>query len=236
MATPEEVRDAMIEKLKAEAEHFKSEAAKSNTERLGLKEMARQAKAQADTAELMVRQNERTEQELLAQNKYHLVYTFDQPVGSGSVKDCIHQLTEWSRTRPGADLEIIFNSPGGKIVDGMALFDFIRYLRTKDHKITTSTIGYAASMAGILLQAGDHRVMGREAWLLIHQGSFGVVGTAGEVEDTVAWMKQLQNRILDIFVERSKLTKKQLQHRWQRKDWWISSQEALKLGFVDEVR
>jgi ATP-dependent protease ClpP protease subunit len=91
-------------------------------------------------------------------------------------------------------------------------------------------------MAGILLQAGDVRIMGKESWLLIHQVSFGASGSFGEVEDTTKWVDRIQDRVLDIFASRSKMSKAQIKRKWNRTDWWISSDEALKLGFVDETR
>src|SRR5574341_658348 len=117
----------------------------------------------------------------------------------------------------------------------MALWDFLLELRQRGHKLTTVARGYAASMAGILLQAGDERVIGPESWLLIHEASFGVVGSYGEVEDRVEWVKKIQARILDIFASRSKLSRSQIKRRWHRKDWWLDSDEALKLGFVDRI-
>lgn len=91
-------------------------------------------------------------------------------------------------------------------------------------------------MAGILLQAGDIRVMGRESWLMLHEAAFGAQGKVGEVEDTVEWVKKIQERILNIFAQHSSLSRAQIKRRWTRKDWWIDSDEALRLGFVDEIR
>ena len=48
-------------------------------------------------------------------------------------------------------------------------------------------------------------------------------------------MKKLQKRIIKIFVKRSNMTAAFIEKRWRRKDWWITSDEALKLGLVDEV-
>ena len=140
-------------------------------------------------------------QEELAAHKYHHVYFFKGAVTDDSADKCMSQLTQWMRNEPGCDIEIIFNSPGGSVTAGLALWDHIQFVRAADHKVTTSTIGMAASMAGILLQAGDTRVMGKESWLLIHQASFGTQGSFGEVEDTVKWIERIQERILDIFAQ-----------------------------------
>ncbi len=96
-------------------------------------------------------------------------------------------------------------------------------------------MGMAASMGGILLQAGDKRVIGSESVLLVHEISFGAGGKIGEVEDEVAFAKMLTQRVLKIFANRTKMTARQIDAKWKRKDWWMDSDEALKLGFVDEI-
>ena len=222
MATPEEVRDAVIEKLRAEAERQRAEA--------------RGAALLAEQTALELRREQRKEQEELTRDKYHKVYVFNGAVTNNSVAACMTQLNEWSRLEPGCDMEIIFDSPGGEVIPGMALFDFLRGLRARGHFITTVALGYAASMAGLLLQAGTQRVMGREAYVLIHEVSTGAIGKIGEIEDEVKFVKKIQKRVLDIFAERSKKGREYFARRWRRKDWWLDSEECLKIGFVDEVR
>ena len=96
----------------------------------------------------------------------------------------------------------------------------------------------AASMAGILLQAGDVRVCGPESYILIHEVSSGAVGKVGELEDEIEFVKLIQSRVLDLFVSRSggKVTKAKLQAMYRRKDFWLDSTKALKLGIIDEIR
>jgi ATP-dependent protease ClpP protease subunit len=94
----------------------------------------------------------------------------------------------------------------------------------------------AASMAGILLQAGDTRWIGQQAWLMIHRAAFGAYGKTFEIEDEVKFVKRVEERILDIFTSRSQLTRNKIKRNWERKDWWISAEEAVDLKLVDEVR
>ena len=180
----------------------------------------------------------RTYREEMARNKYHHVYHFTDSVSASSVRACMDQLTVWMRTADDEEkqpITIVFSSPGGSVVEGMALWDYIQQVRRAGHHVTTHTIGYAASMAGILLQAGDVRTMGAEAYILVHEVSAAAVGKIGEMEDEMKFLKMISSRVLDIFAARTKLTKRQLDARWRRKDWWLSSSDALKLGFVDEV-
>jgi ATP-dependent Clp endopeptidase proteolytic subunit ClpP len=173
--------------------------------------------------------------ELSLDEENHL-YRFSGSVGEASVKKCITRLTEWSRLSPKCGIEIVFSSPGGSIIDGFELFDFIQQLRQEGHHITTGSLGMAASMAGILLQAGDSRWIGHQSWMMIHRAAFGAIGKTYEVEDEVKLVKRIEDRILDIFTARSKLSRQKLKRNWDRKDWWIDADECKKVGLVDEVR
>lgn len=206
---------AEIDKTKAEAEKMQSESGKAYLE---------YEKA------LGVRNKEGYTDE---ENR---LYRFSKDVSHHSVQACMSKLTEWHRGDPKCSMEIIFSSPGGSIIDGFELFDFIQELRSKGHHITTGSLGMAASMAGILLQAGDVRWIGHQAWMMIHRAAFGAIGKTYEVEDEVRLVKRIEERCLDIFVSRSKLSKIKIKRNWDRKDWWIDADEAVILGLVDEVR
>lgn len=218
---PKEVIPALKRKLNAEAERAEAEAQTS--------------RAEAVVAEIAKRDLERKEKDLLATNKYHHVYVFNDQVAESSVNSCMAQLNIWSRLAPGCDIRIVFNSPGGSVTQGMALYDYLQTLRAKGHKITTVAMGMAASMAGVLLQAGDHRAIGAESYVLIHEISTGAIGKIGEIEDVVEFCKMIQKRVLNIFAARSKKPVSYYAKHWRRKDWWLSSEDCLKLGIVDEV-
>ena len=235
---------------KADTHRFEAEARKHDAEgrRFDAEARWRIAEARARDAdatmqELKVADAQRDEAREVAKNEYHHVYFYNTGIEESSVTTCMDRLTQWHREVPKCPIEVIFFSPGGSLVPGFALFDYIQYLRSQGHVFTTVALGMAASMAGILLQAGDVRVMGKEAWMLIHEVSFGAGGKIGEVEDAVEWVKKVQKRVLDIFAKRTAgskapapLTARQIAVRWKRKDWWLGSDECLKFGFVDEVR
>lgn len=132
-------------------------------------------------------------------------------------------------------ITIWFNSPGGFVVDGLALYDYIVGLRDGGIHITTVALGEAASMAAVLLQAGTERLVGRNAHVLIHEASGSAIGKTSELEDEVAYTKRLQRRLLGILAERSTLTEAQIARKWRKTDWWLDSSEATELGFADGV-
>jgi ATP-dependent protease ClpP protease subunit len=192
--------------------------------------------------------NQRTEEAALKSYRYAIevenhqtsqdvrrVYNFMAPVAHGTVIDCIQTLDAWSQRDPGEDITIIMNSPGGSVTEGFALFDFLEELQGRGHHLTMKVRGWAASMGSILLQAVDHRIVGSKADILIHEISSVNVGKLSEMEDEMEFLNRLADRALDIYADRSTLTKTQIKRRWKRKDWWLDAEEAVELGFADEI-
>lgn len=235
--TKEEI-DAQVAKDIAEAEKSKAEAEKIRNEAEEARYKANIARHAARAKEIELEALEDKRERYVNNDDHRHVYRFSGAVNDAQVTDCMDKLSHWDRTCPGCDITIVFMSPGGNVISGMALYDYIRVLSSKGHHITTICSGYAASMAGILLQAGDTRVCGAESYILIHEISAATMGKIGDIEDQVAFYKMIGERVLNIFVTRSggKLSKRVMKKNWTRKDWWIDSDEALKLGIVDEVR
>ena len=165
----------------------------------------------------------------------HRVYHFYGMVNQVAVALAMNTIGQWAR-RETAPIEIVFNSPGGSIIEGLALYDFILSLRDQGNEVTTVGLGMVASMGGVLLQAGDKRVVGRNCHMLIHEASTFTGGKLSELEDEVAFVKRLQERLVDILAERSTLSKAEIRRRWKRRDWWLSSDQTVELGFADGIR
>ena len=221
--------EASIAKSIAEIKVMEAEADKIKLE-------AKKLEAEAGKAQIEYEKAHAARMKELYTDEENCLYRFSKEVSHHSVQACMTKLTEWHRKDPKCDMEIIFSSPGGSIIDGFELFDFLQEMRAKGHKVITGSLGMAASMAGILLMAGDVRWIGHQAWMMIHRAAFGAIGKTYEVEDEVRLVKRIEERCLDIFVSRSRLTKVKIKRNWDRKDWWIDADECLTLGLVDEVR
>jgi ATP-dependent Clp protease protease subunit len=222
--------DAAVEKTLAEARKFDAEAAKYAAE-------TRSADAAARVADIEAVVKERARAEADADDSLHHVYRFTGTVDKGSVDRCMSKLSAWHRQTPADQgFEVIFFSPGGDVISGMALFDHLRWLSGQGRTITTGCTGMAASMGGILMQAGDHRWASGQSWYLIHRASFSAGGKTFEIEDEVEFIKRIEKRIINIFVSRSKLTAEKIKRNWDRKDWWLDADQCLEVGLVDEIR
>lgn len=158
-------------------------------------------------------------------------------VSAGNVDSVIDALEHWASRDPGEPITISFNTAGGSVTDGFALYDTIKRLQRNGHHITTRAVGVVASMGAVLFQAGDERVMDMRAKMLIHEGSTTSRGrmTAGEAEDYMEFWKMLKNDILDILSARSTMTRDEIDTKWERRDWWLTAHQAVELGFADRV-
>lgn len=187
----------------------------------------RKMTADAENAELNLRN-------LANDGDNSFTYRFFSHVVTDTVTPAKQALRRFAR-RSGSEITFLINSNGGSIVDGLALYDIIQEAKEAGHKVKTVCFGYAASMGGVLLQAGHHRAMGAESWILIHRGARGFGGHMSEMKQQQEVLKRLQQECFDILASRSKLTAKQVQERCHDHDWWVTAQEALELGFIDEI-
>jgi ATP-dependent Clp endopeptidase proteolytic subunit ClpP len=164
-----------------------------------------------------------------------LVYTFYDDVSETSVRDAMATMSAWSRREPGKSMEIILNSPGGSVTDGLALYDFLLGLRTKGHHLIVTSLGMAASMGGVLLQAGNERILGRNAFLLIHEIRGFSHGKTSSLRDDLDFQLMLEERLIAILAERSTLSIEEITQNWARKDWWMDAARAVEYGFADRL-
>lgn len=200
-----------------------------------LEQEIRQATAEADIAEFdrNKRYDEERDREVKPGRIRHLY--LNDVVSARNVDVWLEVLNHWEKRDPGQPIEITINSPGGSVLDGLALYDAILRLRRKGHHVTTRGTGMIASMATILMQAGDERILDANSWFMVHEVSARAGGTVSEMEDQQAFVKRLNDRLMDILAERSTLTKRQILSRTKKKDDWMSAAEAVAVGFADKV-
>jgi ATP-dependent Clp endopeptidase proteolytic subunit ClpP len=133
-------------------------------------------------------------------------------------------------------ITIYLNNPGGSWYDGMAIYDAIK--NSKCH-ITVKVYGAAMSMAAVITQAADHRIISPNARLMLH---YGVMGFEGHAKDFEKWAKEnekLSEDMENIFLKRIRekqpaFSPKKLASMLDH-DTILSAHEAVQLGLMDEV-
>jgi ATP-dependent protease ClpP protease subunit len=162
-------------------------------------------------------------------------FTFVGPVSENSVHGKIRDMESYARRYPGGDVHILMNSMGGHVWDGFALIDYIQQLQAAGHKVTITGIGVVASMAGIIMQAADERVLTPRAWFHAHELSSMVAGSVTSQEDNLKLVKAMQQQAADLLCSKSSLTPAKLKSLWTRKEAYMGAAEALKLGLIDRI-
>jgi ATP-dependent protease ClpP protease subunit len=162
-------------------------------------------------------------------------FTYTGPIMEDGVHTFIGICDNWSSRNPGKDIEILLNSPGGSVTDGLALIDYIYLLRKRGHHIKIVGTGMVASMAGVILQAANERALTSRAYFGMHEVSSYVGGTTTQQEDALKFTKQLQARCVDMLVQRSNMTPAKLKAMWKRKDIWCDAKKALEMGVIDVI-
>ena len=134
---------------------------------------------------------------------------------------------------PDKDIFFYINSPGGSVTAGMAVYDTIQYIRPK---VSTICIGQAASMAALLLAAGESgmRYGLPHARILIHQPLGGVQGQVTDVNIQVNEMLRLKESLTKILSKHTGQPIEKVAVDTER-DYFMSVTEAQKYGIIDHV-
>ncbi|MBI5172730.1 MAG: ATP-dependent Clp protease proteolytic subunit [Candidatus Melainabacteria bacterium] len=194
-----------------------------------------QLEAQVSIARLDLEKKERDAALARSTEAENLTFTFYDEVTDESIRPALENLGNLGRRFPGRPITVILNSPGGSVLAGLALYDYLQQLRAQGHHLTVMCFGMAASMGGILLQAGDRRIIGVNARVLIHAVSAGSIGSVYAMEDKAAFCRGLWESLKKILAARSSLSEEQIEERAHRRDWWLEAEEAVSLGFADEI-
>jgi ATP-dependent Clp protease protease subunit len=134
------------------------------------------------------------------------------------------------------DIEIIIDSYGGYIYHGLALISKILSLRDKGYKIITTVNSVAMSMGFMILLVGSERRGLRHSRVMCHQPNSGTWGTLQEMEESLEETTVLWNRLKELIIKHTDITDAQLEDIKLRKyDWFMWSEEALKLGVIDKI-
>ncbi|MGM0377075.1 MAG: ATP-dependent Clp endopeptidase proteolytic subunit ClpP [Bacteroidota bacterium] len=131
------------------------------------------------------------------------------------------------------DISIYINSPGGNVHSGLGIYDTMQFISSDIQTICT---GMAASMGAVLLTAGTKgkRSALRHSRVMIHQPMGGAQGQAADIEITAREILKLKKELYQIISEHTGNTYKKVEKDSDR-DYWMTSDEALKYGMIDEV-
>jgi ATP-dependent Clp protease protease subunit len=146
----------------------------------------------------------------------------------------VARMLELNVNDPKGDILLLINSDGGEVDAAMSIHECMTKLIHCD--VATVCIGRAHSCGQFLLLSGTKgkRFITENSFTLAHQVSAGTVGKLSEMEGQVAQIKIVEEILNRIYLERTKITKKQIGTIMSR-DTYMNAQETLKWGIVDHI-
>jgi ATP-dependent Clp protease, protease subunit len=134
---------------------------------------------------------------------------------------------------PEKDIHFYINSPGGTVSAGLAIYDTMQYIRPP---VSTLCLGQAASMAAVLLTAGEKtkRFALPYARIMIHQPLGGAQGQATDIDIQAREILRVREQLNNIIAKHTGQSIKKIEKDTDR-DFFMTSKQAVEYGIVDEV-
>ena len=157
------------------------------------------------------------------------------PVEDNMANSVIAQLLFLDAQDNTKDIYLYVNTPGGSVSAGLAIVDTMNFIKSD---VQTIVMGVAASMGTIIASSGakGKRFMLPHAEYLIHQ-PMGGAGSGTQQTDMAIVAEHLlrtRNTLEKILAENSGKSVEQI-HKDAERDYWMSAQETLEYGFIDEI-
>jgi ATP-dependent Clp protease protease subunit len=135
---------------------------------------------------------------------------------------------------PDKDILLYINSPGGSITAGLAIYDTMQFI--KPH-VATYCIGQAASMAAVLLAAGEKgkRYSLPNSRIMIHQPLMqGLGGQATDIDIAAKEILRMRENLNQILVRHTGQPAKRIQEDTER-DYIMTADQGKEYGIIDDV-
>lgn len=143
------------------------------------------------------------------------------------------QLLFLESSDPSRNISIYVNSPGGSVYSGLGIYDTMQYINSP---VSTICTGIAASMAAVLLCAGEKgkRSALPHSRVMIHQPMGGAEGQASDIEIEANEIIKLKKELYQIIANHSGQPFEKIWADADR-DCWMTAQEAKDYGMIDDI-
>lgn len=149
-----------------------------------------------------------------------------------SVYSLILQLRYLHSADPEKEITMYINSPGGSVIDGLALYDVMAAVSCP---IRTVCVGMAASMGSLLFAAGNERDILPHAKVMIHDPlTTGIKGSALSVEEASKRLMETREITASILAEHTGHTIEEVYEK-TKTDSYFSAQEAVAWHLADRI-
>lgn len=129
------------------------------------------------------------------------------------------------------DVEVIINSPGGSMWEGLAIYNM---LRQHKGKVTVKVIGIAASAASIIAMAGDEIQVSESGFLMIHNSWLIAIGNRHDFRDTADVLEPFDQAMARIYANKSGKDMEEVMDMMD-KETFINGHDAVEQGLADSL-
>ena len=171
------------------------------------------------------------EDELLTGREIFLV----DGVDAHTSNELLKQLMYLERQDSDSEITIYINSPGGEVISGLAVYDYISMMKAP---VRTVCIGTAASMGAILFLAGGKRQMLPHTRLMIHDPSYSHNDIGGrkphEIQHELDKLNETRQALAEIIAEKTGRPLEEI-YGVTANDTYYSAKEAIDFGLATEI-
>jgi len=134
---------------------------------------------------------------------------------------------------PDKDIHLYINSPGGVVTSGLAIYDTMQYIKPP---VATICVGQAASMAAMLLAAGEKgkRYSLSHSRIMIHQPLGGFQGQATDIQIQAQEILRLKKKLNELLSFHTGQALEKIETDTER-DYFMSGEEASNYGIIDSI-
>jgi len=140
-------------------------------------------------------------------------------------------LADLGKLPDAAPLTLRLNSPGGSVFDAVAIYNA---LQRHPGNVTVSIDGIAASAASYIAMAGDEIIMPENAFLMIHDPSGMVMGTAADMRAMAESLDKIGASLIKGYATKSGKAEKDIAVLMAA-ETWLDAAEAVDIGLADTL-
>ena len=151
-------------------------------------------------------------------------------IGAGGVtaKQVVNEISKIDNTSP---INLRINSAGGDVFEGIAIYNS---LKKHTGKVTVEIEGLAASMASVVMLAGDEINASDNSLIMIHNPNVGIQGESKDLTKKAELLDKIKDQMVGIYSGKTGIDTDEIE-KMMDNETWLTAVEAKDFGFINNV-
>ncbi|MBR8701451.1 MULTISPECIES: head maturation protease, ClpP-related [unclassified Fusobacterium] len=145
-----------------------------------------------------------------------------------SYKDILAELEEYG---PLDSIEVIINSPGGSVTEGVAIYEA---LKTHPARVDVKIVGECCSIATVIAMAGDTIQMANTSLFMIHDPIGYLGGNEKDFVQMAELLKKIKDNIINAYITKTHLSREEISELMSN-ETYLTAEEAKEKGFITDI-